>query len=156
ALGTDPSSSFDRPSARDLYTKIGAGELPTWNLGLMTIVVLPTQAPDGTAIFGGENAKPARDELMKMLKLGDVLGSFDLSHGVVVNQQLGGPELGTPGLAMRDDPSLYMDGGTPGIARQATKMSPNQQVVEDIVHGMQSDSGDMRFGTIQIEHRDGA
>lgn len=157
ALGSDPDSAFVRPSARDLYAAIGDGLVPTWNEGRMTIVVLPSQAPDGTEIFGGEATKPAREELMKMLKLGDVLGSFDLSHGVVINEALGGPELTSPGLGMQEDKSWAMDGGMPGIARELAKTTRNQQVVDDIVYGMRSDGGTgMQFGSVQMVHRDGA
>jgi hypothetical protein len=157
ALGTDAKSPFERPSARDLYAAIGAGLVPTWNEGRMTIVVLPTQAPDGTQIFGGEATKPAREELFEMLKLGDVLGSFDLSHGVVINEALGGPELTSPGLGMQEDKSWAMDSGMPGIARELAKTSRNQQVVDDITYGMRSDGGTgMQFGSVQRVHRDGA
>lgn len=152
ALGTDPASHFERPSDRAVFEHIGYGTLPSWNEGRLTIVVLPTQTPEGEQIFGGESGKPAREELLRQMKMGEILGSFDLSQGIVLHPKLGGPDLSIPGLGGRPSQSDYML--APDVASDVAKLSPLPALIDGVDVRTGNDSGTgMHWGDIDLNRR---
>jgi hypothetical protein len=140
AAGTDPDDPSSRPHTLELIDLYLKDALPSFQSGMASIVVLPTVAPDGTAILGGLAAMPTRKSTMERLGLtSDLLGGLDFANGLAITRRAGEPgEDGTPprrvgGISIGLI-SAGSDGGTPAsLINRALANSANRGKGEDSV-----------------------
>jgi hypothetical protein len=131
AAGTDPDDPSSRPHTLELIDLYLKDALPSFQSGMASIVVLPTIAPDGTAILGGLAAMPTRKSTMERLGLtSDLLGGLDLANGLSIGRGAGEPGKGGAPPKRVGGISIGLisagsDGGTPsGLVNGALNRSP--------------------------------
>ena len=152
AAGTDPYDARSRPGGRLLLEMARARKLPSYAKGFTTIVVLPTTAPDGSALFGGEFALPGRKSTLEKLGItSELLKGIDLTKGVsmeVSDRELVLSSLGFARVSKGDSPSQTI----PGTFSDLFGFSPNQGSSVNST----SVNGSAHAGTSQVNHSDGS
>ncbi len=146
AAGTDPDDPSIRPHSLQLIDLFAKGALPSFQMGLATIVVLPTLAPDGTGILGGLPALPSRKSAFERLGLtGDLLGGLDLSNGLTIGPGGGGsgksdaPPWVVGGVSI----GLVADGEPTALMNDALGKSMNRRwAIGSVTKGPESSLGD--------------
>jgi hypothetical protein len=103
SVGTDPNDPSSRPPVLSALELVGVRGLPSFERGLTEVLVLPTVAPDGSALAPAWSM-PARDSAMSRLGLtSDLLGRAGLLGGSAIRVASGqsGADQGIPGASLR-------------------------------------------------------
>ena len=164
AAGTDPYDAGSKPGPALQAELVLRRELPSAEMNLAQVVVLPTSFPDGSSLSKNKDALPARNDTLNSLGISsELLSSYGLnssfgisvtpngSNGIEVSNSFGGTAM-VAGIPM----GLISAGGSNGPSLAAITFFSETSKNRDKTYDFSADFGrtDDGWSTVQTIYTD--